>query len=53
VSDAPGVAYLEATSVKNQALYHRHGFEVVDELQWPGGGPPFWRMSREPRPSAG
>ena len=51
--DAEGVpAYLEATSVKNQALYHRHGFEVVDELRWPGDGPPFWRMWREPRPSA-
>lgn len=42
-------AYLEATSMANQALYYRHGFNVVEEVNWPGGGPPFWRMWREPR----
>lgn len=42
-------AYLESTSVQNQALYHRHGFEVLDEHRWPGGGPPWWGMWREPR----
>jgi ribosomal protein S18 acetylase RimI-like enzyme len=48
--DAEGVpAYLEATSVLNKALYHRHGFEVLDELNWPGGGPPFFPMWRSPR----
>lgn len=47
--DVEGVgAYLEASSVRNQALYHRHRFEVVEELNWPGGGPPFWRMWRQP-----
>jgi ribosomal protein S18 acetylase RimI-like enzyme len=49
--DTEGVpAYLEASSVRNQALYHRHGFEVVEELKWPGGGPPFWPMWRQARP---
>lgn len=42
-------AYLEATSIQNQALYHRFGFEVLEELHWPGGGPPFWPMWRRAR----
>jgi GNAT superfamily N-acetyltransferase len=42
-------AYLESTSVRNQALYHRHGFVPLDEQQWPGGGPPWWPMWRPPR----
>lgn len=41
-------AYLEATSVQNQALYHRFRFEVIEELRWPGGGPAFWPMWRSP-----
>jgi len=48
--DAEGrPAYLEATSSANQALYHRHGFEALEELHWPGDGPPFWPMWRAPR----
>jgi GNAT superfamily N-acetyltransferase len=48
--DEEGVpAYLESTSIKNQSLYHRHGFQVVDEMHWPKGGPPWWPMWREPR----
>jgi GNAT superfamily N-acetyltransferase len=48
--DAEGVpAYLESSTMRNQALYHRHGFEVLEELHWPGGGPPFWTMWRKPR----
>jgi GNAT superfamily N-acetyltransferase len=42
-------AYLEASSPRNQALYYRHGFKVIEELIWPEGGPPFWRMWRTPR----
>lgn len=48
--DEEGIAvYLEATDPRNQALYFRHGFEAIEELSWPGGGPPFWPMWRRPR----
>jgi GNAT superfamily N-acetyltransferase len=39
-------AYLESSTERNRVLYSRFGFEVVEELHWPGGGPPFWRMWR-------
>lgn len=41
-------AYLEATAPRNRDLYTRNGFEVVEEVKLPGGGPPLWRMWREP-----
>lgn len=41
-------AYLEATTPRNRELYRRNGFEVVGEIELPGGGPPLWRMWREP-----
>ena len=41
-------AYLEATSERNRALYLRHGFEDLEKVHWPGGGPPLWLMWREP-----
>ncbi len=48
--DREGVpAYLEASSERNRALYARHGFEVVERIELPGGGPPMWRMWREPQ----
>jgi GNAT superfamily N-acetyltransferase len=39
-------AYLESSTERNRVLYSRFGFEVIEELNWPGGGPPFWRMWR-------
>lgn len=42
-------AYLEATAPRNRDLYARNGFEVVEKIQLPAGGPPIWRMWREPR----
>jgi ribosomal protein S18 acetylase RimI-like enzyme len=42
-------AYLEASTTRNRALYLRHGFVVMNEMRLPGGGPPLWRMWREPR----
>jgi ribosomal protein S18 acetylase RimI-like enzyme len=48
-SDSDGVAaYLEATCERSVPLYERHGFAVVEEVALPGGGPPLWRMWREP-----
>lgn len=44
-------AYLEASTPRNRALYERHGFELVEEVRVPRGGPPLWRMWREPRSS--
>jgi GNAT superfamily N-acetyltransferase len=42
-------AYLEATTPRNRACYERQGFEVSEEFHFPRGGPPSWRMWREPR----
>ncbi|HUE28484.1 MAG TPA: GNAT family N-acetyltransferase [Solirubrobacteraceae bacterium] len=42
-------AYLEASTLRNRALYERHGFEVVEECTYAGDAPPLWRMWREPQ----
>ena len=48
-SDREGVpAYLEASTPRSRELYLRHGFVVLDDMRLPGGGPPLWRMWREP-----
>lgn len=41
-------AYLETDTERNVELYERHGFEVTEEFNLPGGGPPVWLMWREP-----
>ena len=41
-------AYLNAGSMRSRDLYARHGFEVTEEFALPDGGPPLWRMWREP-----
>lgn len=43
-------AYLESSKERNVSLYARFGFEVIDEHRSAVGGPPIWRMWREPRP---
>lgn len=40
-------AYTEATSLRNRALYERHGFRFLNEIA-PAGCPPLHRMWREP-----
>jgi GNAT superfamily N-acetyltransferase len=45
-------AYLNAGSPRSRDLYVRHGFEVTEEFRLPEGGPPLWRMWREPRAEA-
>jgi GNAT superfamily N-acetyltransferase len=47
--DSEGMpAYLEATTPRNRDLYERLGFALVEEMRFPGDGPPLWRMWREP-----
>ena len=41
-------AYLEASTARNRALYERHGFQTLEECRYARGGPPLWRMWREP-----
>jgi ribosomal protein S18 acetylase RimI-like enzyme len=49
ISDKTGLpSYLEATSEGNRRLYERHGFVVVNEIQY-GSSPPMWGMWREVR----
>jgi len=49
-ADADGMpAYLESSKERNVPFYARFGFEVVEELHSKSGGPPMWRMWREPR----
>ncbi|MGA2286696.1 MAG: GNAT family N-acetyltransferase [Dehalococcoidia bacterium] len=38
--------YLEADKAKNVPFYQRHGFEVVEEDDLPGGGMHYWTMKR-------
>jgi GNAT superfamily N-acetyltransferase len=48
--EAGAPAYLEATSPRSRALYERFGFEVIGQIDLPGG-PPMWPMWREPGPA--
>jgi GNAT superfamily N-acetyltransferase len=48
--DAEGTpAYLNAGSPRSRDLYLRHGFKVTHRFYLPDGGPPLWRMWRNPR----
>jgi ribosomal protein S18 acetylase RimI-like enzyme len=50
VCDADGIgAYLESSKERNVPFYRRHGFEVVDEVEFSSGGPTLWAMWRDPR----
>ena len=41
-------AYLEATTLRNRALYERHGFDCFGEIALPDG-PTIWQMWRAPQ----
>jgi ribosomal protein S18 acetylase RimI-like enzyme len=41
---------LETGREANLALYRKHGFEVFDEADAPGGGPRIWFLRRDPGP---
>jgi ribosomal protein S18 acetylase RimI-like enzyme len=40
-------AYLESSNERNNALYQRHGFEIVSEASLPERGPTIWFMRRD------
>lgn len=44
-------AFLNAGSPRSRDLYLRHGFVVRSEVRLPFGGPPLWRMWRDPQTS--
>jgi ribosomal protein S18 acetylase RimI-like enzyme len=46
--EAGEAAYTEATSLRNRALYERHGFEFVREIPLPDG-PSLYALWRDPR----
>lgn len=48
--DAAGRAgFLETAELRNLPLYHRHGFEIVDEYKPRPDGPLIYAMWREPK----
>jgi len=49
-ADAEGVGtYLENSKEQNLGFYGAHGFELMDKVFPVEGGPPMWRMFRQPR----
>ena len=40
--------YLETSNERNLTFYGRFGFEVMQEVSIPGGGPQVWTMLRQP-----
>lgn len=40
------MAYLESSNIRNNPLYERFGFEVVEEKQLGSDGPTIWLMQR-------
>lgn len=41
-------AYLESTNERNHTFYFRHGFKIVEQLDFPNG-PSMWLMWRDPQ----
>ncbi len=48
-ADSAGLpTYIEASTERSAALYQRLGFQHIDVLELPDGGPPVWLMRRPP-----
>lgn len=45
-------AYTETGRPRSRDFYAEHGFDVTEEFNLPGDGPPVWRLWREPRTEA-
>src|SRR5262249_24908653 len=45
-------AYLETGKERNVRFYASLGFDVMEEIALPGGGPKIWLLLRNPSPSA-
>lgn len=49
-ADEEGIAvWAWSSNRRNLAFYHRHGFEVLDEVSFAAGGPPIFPIRRSPR----
>lgn len=49
--DTEGVpVWTWSSNERNLAFYYRHGFEVLDTLDFVPGGPPIFPIRRDPRP---
>jgi ribosomal protein S18 acetylase RimI-like enzyme len=42
-------AFLETATARNLTLYHRHGFEIIDDYCPGADGPRIWTLWRDPR----
>ena len=42
-------AYVESSKARNLPFYERHGFRLLERLDFPLRGPSLWLMWREPR----
>jgi ribosomal protein S18 acetylase RimI-like enzyme len=51
--DANVPAYVESSNERNLPFYHRHGFEIVEEVKLLGNGPCLWRMRRDTAAGSG
>ncbi|WP_458645714.1 N-acetyltransferase, partial [Mycobacteroides abscessus] len=47
IDQIEGPAYLESSNIRNNPLYERFGFKVVEEIKPTTHGPSLWAMYRD------